>query len=140
MSSEQNKKAFRLVIEEVFNKGNFDILHELFAPDYVEHQFGLKPTLQGLKEDVVFLRRAFPDFHMTIEDMIASEDTVWGRMSVTGTNTGPFMGAPTGKPINITVFDALRFKDGLAVDHWGVPDRFAVLAQLELLPKPQASS
>lgn len=140
MSSEYNKKAFRLVIEEAFNKGNVDILDELFAPDYIEHQFGLKPTLQGLKEDVAYLRHAFPDFHMIIEDMIASEDTVWGRMSVTGTNTGPFMGAPTGRRINITVFDVLRFKDGLAVDHWGVPDRFAVLAQLELLPKPKPIS
>lgn len=140
MSSEHNKKAFRLVIEEVFNKGNFDILDEVFAPNYVEHQFGLKPTMQGLKEDVTFLRRAFPDFHMAIEDMIASEDTVWGRMSVTGTNLGFFMGAPTGKRINITVIDVLRFEDGLAVDHWGVPDRFAVLAQLELLPKSQENS
>ena len=139
MSSEHNKKAFRLFIEEVFNKGNFNVLNEVFAPNYVEHQFGLKTTVEGVKEDVSFLHRAFPDFHMTIEDMIASEDTVWGRMSVTGTNMGPFMGAPTGKRINITVFDVLRFKDGLAVDHWGVPDRFAVLAQLELLPRPQES-
>lgn len=140
MSSEHNEKVFRSIVEEVFNKGNLDFLDEVYDPKYVEHQFGLKPTVQGAKEDFAFLRRAFPDFHMTIEDMIASEDTVWGRMSVTGTNLGPFMGAPTGKRINITVIDVLRFKDGLAVDHWGVPDRFAILAQLELLPKPQAQS
>lgn len=136
MSSEQHQRMFRLVIEEALNKGNFDVLDGLFAPDYVEHQFGLKTTVEGMKEDFTFLRCAFPDLHMTIEDMIANNDTVWGRMTARGTNLGPFMGPPTGKYMEITVIDILRFADGLIVDHWGSPDRFAAMAQLGLLPKP----
>ncbi|MCB9454112.1 MAG: ester cyclase [Anaerolineaceae bacterium] len=137
MSSERHQEMFRIVIEEAFNKGNFDVLDELFAPDYTEHQFGLKPTLDGMKEDFAFLRRAFPDLHMTIEDMIADEDTVWGRMTATGTNLGPFIGPPTGKHMEITVIDILRFANGRVVDHWGSPDRFAAIAQLGLLPQSQ---
>ncbi|MCI0397830.1 MAG: ester cyclase [Chloroflexi bacterium] len=38
----------------------------------------------------------------------------------------------------ITVFDICRFSDGKIVEHWGVPDRFAVMAQLGLLPQPPA--
>ncbi len=136
MSKEQHMESMRLIINEAFNKGNFDVLDDLFAPGYREHQFGLKPTVQGMKEDFAYLRNAFPDLHMTIEDMIADEDTVWARMVARGTNDGPFMGPPTGKSIEITVIDVLRFENGLAVDHWGSPDRFALMAQLGLLPQP----
>ena len=136
MSTEQNQDVLRRVIEEGFNKGNYDALDALFASDYVEYQFGLKPTLPGLKEDIQFLRTAFPDFHLTIEDMVAEDDKVWIRMTARGTNRGPFMGPPTGKSMTITVFDVCRFENGKIVEHWGVPDRFAVMAQLGLLPRP----
>ena len=135
MSVQQNKDMFRTVVEEGFNKGNLDALDDLFAPDYQEHQFGLRPNLDGMKQDILFLRAAFPDFHLAIEDMIANENDVWARMTATGTNHGSFMGPPTGKPIKITVFDVLRIKNGKITDHWGVPDRFAVMAQIGLLPR-----
>ena len=139
MSVKQNMEIFRTVVEEGFNKGNLAALDELFAPDYQEHQFGLRPTLDGMKQDIQFLRTAFPDFHLEIEDMIANEDEVWARMTGSGTNRGPFMGPPTGKAMQITVFDVLRIKDGKISDHWGVPDRFAVMHQLGLIPRPQVS-
>jgi predicted ester cyclase len=44
------------------------------------------------------------------------------------------MGPPNGKPIKVTVMDILRLKNGKVVEHWGVPDRFAVLAQIGILP------
>ena len=137
MSTEQNQEVLRRVIEEGFNKGNYDALDSLFASDYIEYQFGLKPTLPGLKEDIQFLRTAFPDFHLTIEDMVAEGDKVWIRMTARGTNRGPFMGPPTGKSMTITVMDICRFENGKIVEHWGVPDRFAVMAQLGLLPRPK---
>ena len=139
MSVKQNMEMFRTVVEEGFNQGNLKALDALFAPDYQEHQFGLRPTLDGMKQDIQFLRTAFPDFHLAIEDMVANEDEVWARMTGTGTNHGPFMGPPTGKSFKITVFDVLRFKNGKISDHWGVPDRFAVMAQLGLIPQPQTS-
>lgn len=134
MSTKQNEEVLRRVIEEGFNKGNYDALDSLFAPDYQEHQFGLKTTLEGFKQDIQFLRIGFPDFHLTIEDMIADADTVWVRMTARGTNRGPFMGPPTGKPITVSVIDVCRFKNGKIVEHWGIPDRFALMAQLGLLP------
>ena len=136
MTVSQNQEVLRSVIEEGFNKGNYDALDALFAPSYHEHQFGLKTTLEGFKEDIQYLRGGFPDLHLTIEDMISNADRVWIRMTAQGTNHGPFMGPPTGKPIQITVMDVCRFENGRIVEHWGVPDRFAVLAQLGLLPQP----
>ena len=136
-SPEQNLEVLRRVIEEGFNRGNYTALDPLFAASYHEHQFGLKPTLEGFKEDLRSRRAGFPDLHLTIEDSIADADRVWIRMTARGTHRGLFLGPPTGKPIVITVMDVCRFERGKIVEHWGVPDRFALLAQLGLLPQPR---
>jgi predicted ester cyclase len=52
-----------------------------------------------------------------------------------GTATGPFFGAPSGRPLDFTVIDVARVVDGRIVEHWGVPDRFAVLAQTGVLAR-----
>ena len=135
MSKEQNQTAFHQVIAEAFNKGNYDVLHNHFDPNFVEHQFGLHPTIDGLRSDIQYLRSAFPDFSLTIEDMVADGDKVWARMTARGTNRGGFMGPPNGKSFEATVFDMCRFENGKIVEHWGSPDRFAILAQLDLLPQ-----
>jgi predicted ester cyclase len=137
MSVEQNQASMRQVIEEAFNKGNYSVLWDHFDPGFIEHQFGLHPTIEGMQGDIQFLRRAFPDFTLTIEDMLAQGDQVWLRMTARGTNRGGFMGPPNGKSFEIAVFDVCRFKDGKIVEHWGSPDRFALLAQLGLLPQAQ---
>ena len=135
MSTEQNQTAFRQVITEAFNKGNYDVLYNHFRTDFIEHQFGLHPTIEGFKGDIQFLRTAFPDLSLTIEDMVADGEKVWMRLTARGTNRGGFMGPPNGKTFEIAVFDVVRFEDGKVVEHWGSPDRFALLTQLGLLPK-----
>jgi predicted ester cyclase len=137
MSSQQNQAAFREVIAEAFNKGNYNVLSAHFDPGFIEHQFGLHSTIEGMQGDIQFLRKAFPDFNLTIDDTVVDGDKVWARMTARGTNLGGFMGAPNGKSFKIAVFDVVRFKDGKIVDHWGSPDRFAMLAQLGLLPPSQ---
>ena len=137
MSAEQNIAIFRRVIEEGFNKGNMDVLDDCFAPTYLEHQFDLPPTLEEFKGSIRYLRHTFGDFSLTIEDMVADGDKVWARMTGRGTHSTEFMGRPpTGKSFAITVVDICRFENGKIVEHWGVPDRFHMMAQLDLLPRP----
>lgn len=133
----RNAAAFRRVIEEGFNRGNFDAWEDCMAPAFAEHQYGLPATRAALAQAIAGLRRAMPDLHLTIEEMVASGDRLWVRMTSRGTHRGPFMGfPPTGKRFEITVIDVCRFEDGTIVEHWGVPDRFALLDQLGLLPRP----
>ena len=136
VSTEQNIATFRRVIEEGFNKGNVDALDECFAPTYQEHQFDLPPKLEEFKGSIRYLRHTFADFSLTIEDMVADGEKVWARMIGRGTHGQNFMGRPpTGKLFAITVVDICRFENGKIVEHWGVPDRFHLIAQLGLLPK-----
>jgi predicted ester cyclase len=137
MATVENQVILRQVIEEAFNKGQYDVLRRHFNPDFIEHQFGLHATIEGMQGDIQFLRTAFPDFNLTIDEMAPDGDKVWVRMTARGTNLGGFMGPPNRKTFEIAVFDLLRFKDGKIVEHWGSPDRFAMLAQLGLLPQSQ---
>ena len=134
MNTEHSLSVFRRVIEEVFNQEKYEVLPELFDPNCIEHQFGLNPTFEGMRRDIQFLHRAFPDFNLTIEDLAIAGDKVWGRMTARGTNLGGLMGPPNGRSFEITVMDVCRFKDGKIVEHWGSPDRFAQMHQLGLLP------
>ncbi len=139
MSARANQTVFREVIVEAFNQGHYEVLRRHFRPDFVEHQFGLHPTIEGMQGDIQFLRTAFPDFNLTIEEMVADGEKVWVRMTARGTNQGGFMGPPNGKSFEVAVFDVCRFEDGKIVEHWGSPDRFALMTQLGLLPHRQGS-
>ncbi len=140
MNEKSNPEVFRTIIEEAFNKDNTSILYNLIAPNFSEHQFGLHPNIEGMAGDIHFLHTAFPDFRLSIKDLYVDGDKIWARMTARGTNRGGFMGPPNGKTFEIAVFDVCRFKDGLMVEHWGCPDRFALLNQIGMLPRPHAQS
>lgn len=134
----------RTLIEEGFNNGDLAVVDAITATDLAEHQnFGPNHATgaEGVGAVIESLRRAFPDFRLVIEDLVAAGDTVWLRMVATGTNDGSFMGhAPTGRPMRIDVFDAIRIVDGRMVEHWGVPDRLGALLQLGLVHPPAAAA
>jgi len=133
--AQDNAAAFRRLMLEGFQAGNPWVVDELVAPDLIEHQFGLAgnggSAVDNLKRAIVGLHKSMPDVRYTFDASIADADTVWTRMTANGTDIGGFFGRPpTGRWVSITVVDIARFSDGKLVEHWGVPDRFALLAQL----------
>lgn len=137
-SSGQIEQSFRRLIDEAFARQEFAILEEAISPNIVEHQPGMGTGPEGVRDAIAYLHGAFPDFRITVEDLVVDGDTIWARMRATGTHEGPLMGIPpTGKAFDITVLDVCRFENGKMVEHWGVPDRFSQLQQLGLLPRPK---
>lgn len=133
--AEANIATFRRAIEEGWNKGNLEAIDELFVPDFVEHQVGFGPGRDAVKGSIRSLRIAFPDLHLTFEDVVAEGDMVWARLSGAGTHEGPFMGLPaTGRRMRVDVIDIVRVADGRLVEHWGVADRLSVAQQIGLVP------
>jgi steroid delta-isomerase-like uncharacterized protein len=134
------ERLFRRLIEEGFNGGDLSVADAVTSSEFAEHQnFGPDHAAgaEGVRAVITSLRRAFPDFHLQIEDIAVSGDTVWARMTATGTQAGPFMGhPPTGRTMRADVFDVIRVVDGRMVEHWGVPDRLGVLHQLGIVPRP----
>lgn len=135
--TDRNAAVLRRVMEEGFGKGNVDILDPLFHPDFREHQFGMPQSVDGLKKEIRGLRQAFPDMTVEVREVTSDGDKVWLRATAAGTHTGPFAGTPpSGRRFTIDIFDLCRFKDGQIAEHWGVPDRFALLRQIGALERP----
>jgi len=127
------------IFDEGFATGETAVVDELCSPDLVEHQFGTAgvgaEAVQHVKAAIGDVHRAIPDVRFTIEDAVESADTIWVRVRAQGTASGPFFGPPSGRRVDFTVIDVARVVDGRIVEHWGVPDRFAVLAQTGILDR-----
>jgi predicted ester cyclase len=126
------------LIHEAFGAGDLSVIDELLAPDFVEHQFGVQgrgpEAITHVKAAILDLRRWLPDLTFTIEDTACVNGTAWVRATASGTNEGSVMGAePTHQPVTVNVIDIARIVHGRIVEHWGVPDRFALLAQVGVL-------
>lgn len=136
MATAENVAQMRKLLEVGFAQADLSVVEDVMAPEFVEHQRGLKPGLEGVKETIRTLHTWFSDFELTIEELTYDEDTVWTRNRARGVNTGSIMGhPPTGKPIEIDVIDIARFEHGKIVEHWGVPDQLGMLLQPGLLPR-----
>ena len=127
----------RRFYEEVVNRGRVELVDELAADDFVEHEVfpGLSADKEGVKEFFQIMRSAFPDLRFEVEDLIASGDTAVARVRMRGTHQGTFMDIPpTGKQIDVPTMDWIRFREGQAVEHWGVTDTGAMMEQLGAIP------
>lgn len=137
--AEGNIAVFRRLIEEGFNQGNAAVVAELLTEDFVERQDdgpGAPTGVSAVTTKIQILHTAFPDFSLSIKDIVAEGDRVWARLRAHGTNTGPFMGPPTGKEMSIDVIDICRFRDGRIAEHWGVADRLGTMEQIGRFPQP----
>ena len=133
-------EVLRRMFDEGFSTGNGEVVDELCSPDLVEHQFGLagasaSEALQHVKDAIADVHRVVPDIAFSIEDAVEQDGTIWMRVRAQGTASGPFFGPPTGRPVDFTVVDIARVQHGRIVEHWGVPDRFAMLAQTGVLER-----
>ncbi len=142
MSLEENKALVRRYAEEVLNRRNLDLLDEIFAPDFV--QYGADPDqvsgVEDLKQFFVMLRSGFPDFQVTIEDLLAEGDKVVLHFTFQGTHQGEFTSiGPTGKQVTMTGIDIFRIADGKIVELWNQEDVLGMMQQLGAIPEPEHS-
>jgi predicted ester cyclase len=136
---EENKAQFRRAYEEVLNQGDVSIVDELIAPDFFNHAAppGTNRGPSSLRWLATMLRTAFPDLHFTIEELVAEEDIVAGRLTTSGTHEGPLPGMPppSGREVRQEHMHFVRYRDGKAVEHWGVRDDLGMLQQIGVVPE-----
>lgn len=142
-TEERNRAAFRRVYEEGLNRGILEIADELIDPECLDHEShgddGHGP--ESMRQLITMLRTAFPDLYFTIEELIAEGDTVAGRLTMNGTHDGPLMGMPpTGRQVRQAHMHFVRFRDGKAIEHWGVRDDMGMMRQLGMAPQQASTS
>src|SRR5260221_14544004 len=142
MSTEDNKALVRRLIEEVWNQGNLAVFDELYAPDFIFHDPGLPHvrTHEEYKQWIAERLNAFPDLHITIDDLVAEGDQVVMRLTFRGTHTGdlvtPMPLPATGKQVTVPGITIVRLVGGQAVEVWSQGDTLGFLQQLGLIPAP----
>jgi steroid delta-isomerase-like uncharacterized protein len=137
----QSNKATLRRFHDAMNAGGAEFfaktIDEFVAPDaIIRTPLPVGATgAQALKVVFGALYQAFPDLHVTVEDLIAEGDRVVSRNTVTGTHQGEFMGIPpTGKSVTYNEIFILRFAGGRIVETCGVADALALMRQLGAIP------
>jgi hypothetical protein len=142
-AEEATNKATTERFDDVLNSGDeeriFKTIDEVVAPDaLIRTPLPIEATGAELaKELFARLLRAYPDLHITIEDLIAEGDKVVSRNTVTGTHQGEYMGIPpTGNSVTYNEVIITRFANGRIVETWAVVDVLAQMRQLGVIPAP----
>jgi steroid delta-isomerase-like uncharacterized protein len=138
--TDRNKAVFKRFCDAM-NSNDEEIISrtidELVEPDAVIRT-PVPIDLTGAKAlKLVFttLQRAYPDLHITVEDLIAEGDKVVNRNTVTGTHRGEYMGIPaTGRRVTYDEIFIFRFVDGRVAETWGVVDVLSQMRQLGVVP------
>ncbi len=114
-------------------------IDEVVAPDVrISTPLPVDATgAEAQKQVWAMLLGAFPDLHVEVEDLIAEDDKVVCRNTVTGTHQGTYLGVPpTGRRITWNEIFIFRFADDRITDTWGVVNVLTQMRQLGLLPDP----
>lgn len=124
---EESKELVTRYLEEAWNKGNVDVLDELFTPDLTAR---LKPLIGAF-------RAGFPDWNCVIDDFVVEGDKVVNRWTGKATHTGNFFGIPaTGKSVTVEGITIQQIADGRIVADWSQSDQLSLMQQLGVVPTP----
>jgi steroid delta-isomerase-like uncharacterized protein len=132
MSKEQNAAALTKFAEAV-NTGNYDLFHEVVAPDCVDHDPapGQVAGPKGYRALFTEMRSAFPDMKTEPVELVADEDAIAFAYTFTGTHQGPFLGVPaTGRKVKVRGMQISKFSNGKMVERWGSSDQLGILQQI----------
>jgi len=133
------KLIVKRLIEEPW-KGNWAVIDECAAPDYVGHD-SAEPEphrgREGLRANFQKYIAGFPNGSITVDDQIAEGDKVATRWTGRGTQTGEVAGiAPTGKEVTVSGVTISRLEGGKVVEEWTTWDTLGMLVQLGAIPEP----
>jgi predicted SnoaL-like aldol condensation-catalyzing enzyme len=129
------------IMEEGFGNANFQSIDQYVIEDFIEHQVGGNPGKEGLKKTIRQLHGSFSNLQYMLQNSVQEGDTVWTHYKSTAIQSGTFMKMPSSSnQISIDIMDIFRFENGLLVEHWGIPDRFAAMMQLGVFNKKKPIS
>jgi steroid delta-isomerase-like uncharacterized protein len=137
---EENKTLVRRLMEDDISRGDREVAAQIIHPDFFDHTNppGMQHGLDGHNAIVALFRGVFPDLEWRIDDLIAEDDKVVARTTMSGTQLGDFFGIPpTGKRVSMTGVHVMRIADGKIIEHWGSNDDLGLMRQLGAIPEPQ---
>jgi len=136
VSPEQHKTVTRRVFDDLFTRGRYEAIPEIYTRDCVVHHNNKTTSLDAAVSEGKGWRSAAPDLQMTPDQMTVDGDIVTVSWTARGTHTGKGNGLvrPTGKHILVHGTSRFRIVDGKIAEVWNNYDRSEVFRQLGVSP------
>jgi len=136
--SEENKALAR-GWADIFNQGNVDLVDEIYAPNYVDHDPAMPEDVrgpEGAREYYSMYSSAFPDAQITIEEQVAEGNTVATRWTGRGTHQGELMGVPpSGNRVEVMGVTISHIEGGKVVEEWDIYDALGMMQAIGAVPE-----
>ncbi len=120
------------IINKAFETGDASAFDNAVAGDYVDHTDQGDKNRDSLKAIIPLMKKEFPDMKTEIIKELADNDYVFSLLRWTGTSNGQ-MGMPKG-PYDMKAIEVVRYKDGLAVEHWSYMQPADVIKMMPSMP------
>lgn len=127
----------RSLVEALWNEGDFDVIEELYADNFVGHDpHNPIQGRGGMRQWVEDTRRVMPDFHINLHETLTDGDMSVTRWTASGTQRGEWRGIPaTNKTFVVTGMTMSKFDDDKIVESWVNADNLGMLQQLGIIPQ-----
>jgi predicted ester cyclase len=120
--SDQNKDVVRSYYAQVINGRDLDAVDTFFADERM---------VEGVRRGCFSYFTAFPDMHVSLDELIAEGDTVFLRSTITGTHDGEYKGIPpTGRHVATECAEVFRIADGRFVGYWCLTNVAGLMRQI----------
>lgn len=130
--SEQNKELVRRYYAEILNGRNLDAVGDFYASERI---------VEGVRRGCFAYFQAFPDLHISVDELIAEGDRVFCRSTMTGTQDGEYKGIPpTGRHVSTDAAEVFRIANGKFAGYWCLTNVAGLMRQLTEEPAVVASA
>jgi predicted ester cyclase len=135
--TQSNEERIRFANNELIGQGNFGVVDEVFASDYVLHAGGKDHKgPQFVRRFVRQLRSAIPNVRVVeVEFLIQAGATVAWQRTLSGTHKADMLGIPpSGRKVEWRDMVVTRFDGEMIAEEWGISE----LAGQLMLKLPRA--
>lgn len=120
--SEQNKELVRRYYDRVLNGRDLDAVEDFFTDERV---------VEGIRRGCFSYFTAFPDLHISLDELIAEGDSVFLRSTMTGTHDGEYKGIPaTGRHVAAESAEIYRVDGEKFVGYWCLTNVAGLMRQI----------
>lgn len=137
MTVDEIKKFTHDVVDNYWNKKQFNLAEKYYSSSYINHH-PLLPEVQNLeqfKQWCTAFKNGFPDFNVVIEEIVVEGDMAVTRYTLLCTHTGEYLGIPpTGKKAEMSGMAMNRLKDGKIIETWWNGNDLGMMQQLGIIP------
>ena len=107
---------------DVLNGRNLDTVGDYFADERM---------VEGVRRGCFSYFEAFPDLHVSVDELIAEGERVFCRSTLTGTHDGEYKGIPaTGRHVSSESAEVFRIADGKFAGYWCLSNVAGLMRQL----------